>query len=237
MLGYCDGDVRDLQGIHFYDDTKDANTSPSYVFLQEGATHNSYNTVWSYPDYCCHGRIDEWDGSLHNVKGGGGVPGGAEDVSCKRSARLSPQNQRSSSLAYITAFLYTFLTADDAPTRYKFYPHLTGAADPPSAVQQANAKIHVTYNPGLTLGIIPDMRRDINALSSTYNLTTNSLGGAVTYQSISAYGMCGPGAMCETPVPYFTQQYDPRQPHSSSASPWGSTLQQLRLDWSTGSAR
>src|SRR5262249_55445427 len=50
LLPYNDGDVSDLQGIHFYDDARYSPTpdaAPKYVVEVMGANHNFYNTIWS----------------------------------------------------------------------------------------------------------------------------------------------------------------------------------------------
>ena len=50
MLPYCDGDVSDLQGVHFYDDARynvAGDDSFKHTFLMMGANHNFYNTVWT----------------------------------------------------------------------------------------------------------------------------------------------------------------------------------------------
>lgn len=50
LLPYCDGDVIDLQGVHFYDDVRynvPGDLAPKHYVLVMGANHNFYNTVWS----------------------------------------------------------------------------------------------------------------------------------------------------------------------------------------------
>ena len=63
MLPYCDGDVSDLQGMHFFDDARYkviGDPSPKGTVTVMGANHNFFNTVWSP---------------------GGGYPGGFDDGS------------------------------------------------------------------------------------------------------------------------------------------------------------
>src|SRR5207247_1187995 len=50
LLPYCDGDVSDLQGVHFYDDARysapgDLTRKHTVYFM--GANHNFANTVWT----------------------------------------------------------------------------------------------------------------------------------------------------------------------------------------------
>ena len=50
LLPYCDGDVSDLQGVHFYDDARynvPGDPAPKHYMLVMGANHNFYNTIWS----------------------------------------------------------------------------------------------------------------------------------------------------------------------------------------------
>jgi hypothetical protein len=59
---YCDGDVSDLQGVHFYDDVRYndiADTAPKYNLLMMGANHNFFNTVWTPGSYIA-GTSDDW---------------------------------------------------------------------------------------------------------------------------------------------------------------------------------
>ncbi|MEP6758452.1 MAG: hypothetical protein ABJB55_04600 [Actinomycetota bacterium] len=71
MLPDCDGDVSDLQGIHFFDDSRYAvagDTSPKATVTVFKANHNFFNTVWSpssgYPGafndaYNCPNQLTE----------------------------------------------------------------------------------------------------------------------------------------------------------------------------------
>ena len=50
ILPYCDGDVCDLQGAHFYDDalyTSPADATAKYMQEVLGANHNHFNTIWT----------------------------------------------------------------------------------------------------------------------------------------------------------------------------------------------
>jgi hypothetical protein len=62
LLPYCDGDVSDLQGVHFYDDARynvAGDLSPKHYILVMGANHNFYNTIWS-PSSPFPGSADDW---------------------------------------------------------------------------------------------------------------------------------------------------------------------------------
>ena len=50
VLPYCDGDVFDLQGVHFFDDARyrvAGDTKPKHTLTLYGANHNFFNTVWT----------------------------------------------------------------------------------------------------------------------------------------------------------------------------------------------
>jgi hypothetical protein len=63
LLPYCDGDVSDLHGQHYYDDTNDAvedDGSFKSSLLMLGANHNFFNREWSPGSVS--GGYDEWGG-------------------------------------------------------------------------------------------------------------------------------------------------------------------------------
>lgn len=62
ILPYCDGDVFDLVGAHYFDDARYAgpgDASPKYLFSMYGANHNYFNTVWS-PSTFVSGAVDDF---------------------------------------------------------------------------------------------------------------------------------------------------------------------------------
>jgi hypothetical protein len=109
MLPYCDGDVSDLQGIHFFDDSRyvvpDDPTPKSTVTVM-GANHNFFNRVWS-PS--------------------GGYPGAFDDgrwVQCRN--QLTESQQRHVGASYIAGFFRRYL-GDEVDLD----PMWTGADAPP----------------------------------------------------------------------------------------------------------
>src|SRR6185369_5349139 len=75
LLPYCDGDVSDLQGVHFYDDARynvPGDQAPKHYELVMGANHNFYNTIWS-PSSPFPGAANDWLAF---------VPGGRSDSQC-----------------------------------------------------------------------------------------------------------------------------------------------------------
>ncbi len=215
LLPYCDGDVADLQGVHYYDDARyrvAGDPAAKHTILVMGANHNFYNLMWT-PEYFAPGAADDW---LTFVSGGSGDP------HCGRvpgNARLSPAQQRGTGLAYMSAFFRTYLGGES------FASYLTGdSAAPPSATTN---DLFVSFQ-------APDTsadRKDVNRLLSSSDLTTNTLGGAVTQLGITPYDLCGG----EAPQPRhcLPGERTSRQPHTTVSARAQNVrgLSQLRGGW------
>ncbi len=103
ILPYCDGDVSNLQGAWAYDDMA---FGTKHQFLDMGANHNFYNTIWTG---------DDW--------GAGGDPYcGSESPD---SGRLSPEEQQAHGLAIMGSFFRYYLAGEP------FEAMLEGRADFP----------------------------------------------------------------------------------------------------------
>jgi hypothetical protein len=212
LLPYCDGDVSDLQGVHFYDDARysmPGDVEPKHYVLVMGANHNFYNTVWTsgFP-----GSGDDW--------------GTRGDPVCDfgSAGRLSASRQRGTGLAYMTGFFRLYLGGDT-----QFAPMLKGDVPPPPSATTSD--IFPSYH-------APDSatdRRDVNRLLVASHLTTNHLGGAVTRSGFTPYDLCGG----ELPQPQhcLPTQSTSRQPHTTpSARSAARGLSQLRGGWTAVSA-
>lgn len=213
LLPYCDGDVSDLQGVHFYDDARynqPGDQAPKHYELIMGANHNFYNTIWS-PSSPFPGSADDWDAF---------VPGGRSDPHCgnkKDSARLTEAQQRGTGLAYMTAFFRAYVGGET-----QFLPLLTGAAPPPPSAQTNN--LFVSYHAPAAV------RLDINRLLNNTNLTINTLGQAVTQSGLMPYELCG-GEDPQAPR-CLPDQPNARQPHTTpSARSPKRGLSQLNTGW------
>lgn len=216
-LPYCDGDVNDNQGVHFYDDARynvAGDTSPKHTVQVMGANHNYFNTVWT-PGLFPAGASDDW----------GFTTGGSLDAQCgtvSGNHRLTATQQRGVGLAYIAATMRVYVGGES-----QFLPYLTGeAAPPPSAL---TTEIHVSYH-------APDTatkRRDVNRLLTSTNLTTNTLGGATTQTGLTPHDLCGgPSPQPQHCLP--VTQATTRQPHTtvSARATTVRGLSQLRTGWS-----
>jgi hypothetical protein len=223
LLPYCDGDVSDLQGIHFYDDARynvPGDQAPKHYVLVMGANHNFYNTIWS-PSSPFPGAANDWLAF---------VPGGHSDSQCgtaKGNQRLTEAQQRGTGLAYMTAFFRAYVGGES-----QFIPILTGDAPPPPSARTNN--LFVSYHAPDN----PELRLDVNRLLSNTNLTVNTQGAAVTQTGLTPYELCGGPA----PLPQrcLPDQPNARQPHTTpSARSSLRGLTQLKTGWNnfTGNYR
>ena len=223
LLPYCDGDVADLQGVHFYDDARynvPGDPAPKHFMLVMGANHNFYNTVWT-PSSGVPGAANDWLAF---------VPNGNSDSQCgnhKGNKRLTEAQQRGTGLAYMSAFFRAYVGGES-----QFIPILTGDAPPPASALTND--LFVSYHaPDL-----PNLRLDVNRLLDNANLSVNFLGGAVTPTALTPYDLCGG----EAPQPQrcLPDQPNVRQPHTTpSARSPKRGLSQLRTGWNdlTGNYR
>ncbi|HEX7313490.1 MAG TPA: hypothetical protein VF297_06190 [Pyrinomonadaceae bacterium] len=220
-LPYCDGDVNDNQGVHFYDDARynvAGDASPKHTIQVMGANHNFFNTVWT-PGLFPAGASDDW----------GFTTGGSLDAQCGTVAgnhRLTATQQRGVGLAYIAATMRAYAGGETA-----FLPYLTGAAAPPPSA--LTNEIHVSYHAPDTAA----KRRDVNRLLTSTNLTTNTLGGATTQTGLTPHDLCGgPSPQPQHCLP--ATQSTARQPHTtvSARATTMRGLSQLRTGWSASTA-
>lgn len=214
LLPYCDGDVSDLQGVHFFDDARynvPGDTAAKHYVLVMGANHNFYNTVWT-PGSGYAGTSDDW--------------GFRGDPFCDAgsASRLTAAQQRGTGLAYMAGFFRRYLGGETA-----FDPMLRGdVAPPPSAM---TTDLHLSYHAPAAL------RRDVNRLLTAAELTTNTLGGAASQSGFTPYDLCGG----EFPQPQHCLSFASasQQPHTtpSARAPGVRGLSQLRGGWSALTAQ
>ena len=131
MTGYCDGDVVDLQGVHFYDDAR--TTCPGIrrrsTRSRTSANHNFYNTVWT-PGLFPAGAADDWVF----------VRGGESDPQCavvEEGKRLTDAQQRAVARAYLSGFFLIYLKGQS-----QFLPSDNRRAAPPSATTKHFPSYH-----------------------------------------------------------------------------------------------
>lgn len=218
LLPYCDGDVSDLQGVHFYDDARynvPGDMARKHTILVMGANHNFYNTIWT-PSIFPQGSADDWLSyqDPDDPHCGDGLDNG----------RLTDEEQRGTGLAYITAFFRTYLGNEP-----DFLPILTATAPPPPSAMTND--LFVSFH-------APDdplQRLDVNRLLEGENLTTNTLGGDVSPVALTPYDLCGGEYGAEDCLP---DESDTRQPHTTDSflAPDAVGLSQLKLGWDSETA-
>lgn len=115
ILGYLDGDVGDLGGVHHYDDARAGDPQPRHLLTLQGGNHNQFNTYWD-PDVFAPGASRD-----------GPTPSYAIDGS----------TQRAVAAAWCTAFLRQYLLDDQ-----RWLPVLAGDLPAPIADIDAQASYY-----------------------------------------------------------------------------------------------
>ncbi len=160
VLPYCDGDVSDLQGVHFFDDARyevPGDRSPKHTVTVLGANHNFFNTVWSPSS---------------------GYPGSFDDGDPRCPDRLSEMEQRSVGATYIVGFFRRYLAEDRT-----IDPMWTGSATPRSI---SPARTLVSY----LAPDRPARRLDLDRFTDETSMVRNALGGQVVPTGMSPYLWC-----------------------------------------------
>ena len=211
LLSYCDGDVTNIQGIHYFDDARYRQATRGYqnYVAVMGANHNFFNTVWT--PGMGPGASDDW--SIGGDPHCGTVAG---------NGRLTSAQQRAVGQAYLAAFFRTEVGEEPG-----FLGYIDGSAGRPPTVASLN--LHTSYHGNDT------QRRDLNRLLAAADLTTNFLGGASTQTGLSPHDLCGGND--PQPQHCLASQSTSRMPHTAPSS--RSTLRglsQLRTGWSATSA-
>jgi hypothetical protein len=219
VLPYCDGDLSDLPGVHYYDAARYAqpgDPAAKYYFLMMGANHNYFNTVWS-PSSRLPGSFDDWQVANDPFCGSG-----------QASRRFNEQKQRRLGLVYMSMFFRVHVGGEQ-----RFASYLQGLAKPLG--DQRDDDVFVAYH-------APDSRNeryDLNRLQDARFMKRNSVGGAVQIEQIETADMCGGGerqfATCLPREPIT------RQPHNTPSdillAPEAKGLNVLRLGWQGGGGR
>ncbi len=208
---YCDGDVSDLQGVHFYDDIRYndlTDESPKHSLLVMGANHNFYNTVWTPGSYIA-GTSDDWDDSF-----------GSSDIHCgtagSASKRLTPAEQQAMLVTYASAFFRVYIGNETV-----FAPILK-ADDivPPISSTLDTGDVFMSYHAPAS------DRLDINRHLTEASEVTNTLGGATSSGGLVKYDICADDlAEYDCSVSSFND----KEPHSGSSSIIG--MPQMGLRW------
>ncbi|MDP9737407.1 hypothetical protein [Curtobacterium sp. 260] len=164
VLPYCDGDVSDLQGQHFFDDSRTAYGDDVLraSILVMGANHNFFNTTWTPGKYPLASSDDWWDDA---------------DAVCgpeaEHTTRLSADAQSAVGASLVSGFFR--LTLGD---EQQFLPYFDGSGRKPAALGTADIRVSASL-PGAG-------RRDLALFeSAAAGVTTTGQVTAVTCASVT----------------------------------------------------
>ena len=253
IIPYCDGDVSDNQGIHFFDDTRynvPTDPTPKYFWTILGADHDLGNTIWTpslfpapantYPAGY-GGTSEDWN---NDTPGGaadpfaGNVTGATQTNTTASLAnslvitnllptRLQPLQQQAIERNYFIAFFRTYIGHET-----QFLPFLRGDAAPPMS-HPAGQPIFETYQAPAAL------RLDVNDFVSAGNLITDAQGGAVNQSGLAPFTLVGGSSGTSDATPALRPlpgQPAARQPNNTPSNynfNGVPGLSQLSLGWST----
>jgi hypothetical protein len=205
LLPYCDGDVSDQQGQHFYADSRDGafddDVARSDVWVM-GTDHDFYNSSWT-PPY--PGASDDWSKVDDPVCGTS-----AAALASGRNIRLTAAQEYQVGSAYIAGFFEATLGGQ---TRFQGMFDGSGQ-EPPSVADFADVRT-VAQQPA-------SLREDVDTFQQASPLTT-ATGDVTATVCASKYGRTLPEVLpfCTVPgstltnqqVPYWTPaNYAPNVP-------------------------
>ncbi|MCX6294767.1 MAG: hypothetical protein NTX97_01665, partial [Bacteroidetes bacterium] len=171
---YCDGDVSDIQGVHYLDDARysvPSDEAPKHSILFMGADHNFFNTVWT-PGLYPAGGSDDWGYNSDPHCGTG-----------PSNKRLTPAEQQAAFNAYASAFFRLYIGHETA-----FAPILeVDDIVPPVSSLLDSSGVFVSYHAPYS------KRLDVNRTTTVSTSTTNTLTGSVTTGGLVSSGICGGG--------------------------------------------
>ncbi|MYS18987.1 hypothetical protein GA0115240_10266 [Streptomyces sp. DvalAA-14] len=229
LLPYCDGDVSDQQGQHFYADARDGTFSDdvqrSDIWVM-GTDHDFYNSSWT-PPY--PGASDDWSATNDPVCGTS-----ATALASGRNIRLTAAQEYQVGSAYIAGFFESTLGGQS-----RFQGMFDGSGqEPPSVADYADVRT-VARQPS-------SLRDDITTFAAASPQVTAT--GAVTATvCANKYGRTVPEALpyCTNPgstltnqqVPYWTPaNYAPNVPlNPMTHLTWSGTDGGLRVAVPPGS--
>jgi len=163
VLPYCDGDVSDLQGTSYFDDSRYANPgdpAPKMTALLYGANHNFFNSVWTKGP----GSGDDTE-YLDGNDGGGGAPAADDPCAAGSPHRLSAAVQNQAGAALVGGFLRRYLQPEPGLQRF-----VTGTAPFPASV--GAARWSVAYQAPVRLDVARFDSPDQVRLNRFAQLTT-----------------------------------------------------------------
>jgi hypothetical protein len=207
-VGYCDGDVSNLQGARFFERSQYIQPGDPYPRIQAmllGANHNWFNTVWFADGDDATGTDAACATSQpSNIR----LSGGTYDLTTRGSGDPALMgDQEKAGLAVMSAFFRRYVGGDAA-----FDPYMTGevSADgvtpqlPPSACPTSTAGTRIPCFERLMTSYFapPAERRDVIRPEPDNPLAVSALGTALTGSGFSNPYVAGGGV---SPLPPTTE--------------------------------
>ena len=192
LLPYCDGDVSDQQGQHFYADSRDAfsdNVLRSDIWVM-GTDHDFYNTSWT-PPY--PGASDDWSASADPVCGTSDAA-----LASGENIRLTAPQEDQVGTDYVAGFFEATMAGQK-----QFQGMFDGSGqEPPSVSDYADVR---------TVAQEPASLRDDVADFRTSDPQVSTIGAATATVCASKDGRTVPGSLptCTDPTSKLTNQQVP----------------------------
>ena len=192
ILPYCDGDVFDQQGQHFYADSRHAfadNVQRSDLWVM-GADHNAFNTQWFPP---APAGSEDWPEPNDPVCG------------TDAAGRLTPQQQSQLGSAYIAGYFEDTLAGQS-----QFAGLFDGSGELPSSVASFADVRTVAQQPAA-------MRADVATFTSNANVRATGAASAAVCASMPGRTVPQSLPACTDPdsdplafarLPYFSPAFD-----------------------------
>jgi hypothetical protein len=206
-VGYCDGDVSNLQGARFFERSQYIQPSDPFPRIQAmllGANHNWFNSVWFADGDDATGTDSACGTSQpNNIR----LSGGAYDLTTRGSSDPALMgDQEKAGLAVMSAFFRRYVGGDAA-----FDPYMTGEVSSDGVTPQLPASACPTSVAGMRIPCFdrlmtsyfapPAERRDVIRPETDNPLTVSALGTALMGTGFSNPYVAGGGI---SPIPPTT---------------------------------
>jgi hypothetical protein len=205
LLPYCDGDVSDQQGQHFYADSRDGTfddqVARSDIWVM-GTDHDFYNSSWT-PPY--PGASDDWSRADDPVCGTSPTA-----LASGQNIRLTAAQEYQVGSAYIAGFFETTLGHQD-----QFQGMFDGSGqEPPSVSSYADVRT-VAQQPAADREDVATFQAASHQVTASGDVTAEpcaSMGGRTTVQALPSCTVPG-STLAKQQVPYWTPaNYAPNVP-------------------------
>jgi hypothetical protein len=215
LLPYCDGDVSDQQGQHFYADSRDAFSDSvlrSDIWVM-GADHDFFNTYWTPP---FPGAADDW------TTGGQSADDPVCGLDAPATSRLSSTKEYSVGTEYLAGFFELTLGG-----QAQYLPMFDGAGAEPSSVADFADVRTVAQEPASTRDDITSFADPSPAVTTSGSMTATICADQSGRTVPLTLPPCATG-LTNQQVPYWTPaNYAPNVPLN----------QMTHLTWTDGTAR